>query len=344
MSETPFLKWMAADTQTLWWHDSADLAELAAGLASGASGVTTNPVLVRQAVYARNTAWGPTLSGLPAGLAPAARAEEIARRVTTAIAAKLHPTFQASSGATGYVCAQVDPRFPGDFDVMLPMARRLAAWAPNIAVKLPVTAAGLAVLEECAAAGITVTATISFTVSQALAIAESYRRGLARARTAGVPSGQCFAVLMVGRVDDYLRDAAHDRRSKATEADLIQSGTAIAKRAYGLFQERRYEARIMPAGLRGAYHVAAVTGARMVVSIHPRVQAMVAELKPPFHQGIDMPVEQAVIDRLRTIPEFVRSFEPDGLSVEEFLPFGLVQRTLSQFVESGWLPLESYGL
>ena len=71
---------------------------------------------------------------------------------------------------------------------------------------------------------------------------------------------------------------------------------------------------------------------------------MIAELKPPFRESIDTPVNPTVIDRLKTIPEFVRSYEPDGLAVEEFLPFGLVQRTLSQFVESGWLPLENYGL
>ena len=41
------------------------------------------------------------------------------------------------------------------------MAHRFTAWAPNIAVKLPATSAGLDVLEECIAEGITITATVS---------------------------------------------------------------------------------------------------------------------------------------------------------------------------------------
>ena len=65
------------------------------------------------------------------------------------------------------------------------MAKRLHAWAPNIAVKLPATAAGLDVLEDCIAEGITTTATVSFTVPQAVAIAERHRAGIARAREHG---------------------------------------------------------------------------------------------------------------------------------------------------------------
>ena len=59
----------------------------------------------------------------------------------------------------------------GDIAEALAMARRFHAWAPNIAVKLPVTAAGLDVLEDCIAEGITVTATVSFTVPQVVAVA-----------------------------------------------------------------------------------------------------------------------------------------------------------------------------
>ena len=104
---------------------------------------------------------------------------------------------------------------------MFDMAKRLNKWSPNIAVKLPVTAAGLDALEECAAIGITVTATVSFTVPQAVATAERYRKGLVRAKKAGITPGKCFAVLMVGRLDDYLRDIAHDRKAEIAESDII---------------------------------------------------------------------------------------------------------------------------
>lgn len=40
-----YLQWLAHDTPTRWWHDSAIPAEIDAAIANGALGVTTNPVL-----------------------------------------------------------------------------------------------------------------------------------------------------------------------------------------------------------------------------------------------------------------------------------------------------------
>ena len=87
---------------------------------------------------------------------------------------------------------------------MLPAAR-LNGWAPNIAVKLPATAAGLDVMEACAAEGIVTVGTVSFTAAQAVAVAMRQHRGALRAAEKGVKPAAAFAVLMVGRLDDYLR-------------------------------------------------------------------------------------------------------------------------------------------
>ena len=43
------------------------------------------------------------------------------------------------------------------------------------------------------------------TVPQVVAVAERHRCGSLRAHQQGVAPGRCFAVLMVGRLDDYLR-------------------------------------------------------------------------------------------------------------------------------------------
>jgi transaldolase len=138
----------------------------------------------------------------------------------------------------GYVCAQVNPVRAGDRECMLPMAKRFHAWAPNIAVKLPATAAGLDVLEECIAEGITITATVSFTLPQALAIAERHRSGAQRARANGIEPGKCFAVIMIGRLDDYLREVARDNEAGVDESDIRQAGLAVTKRAYAMYNER----------------------------------------------------------------------------------------------------------
>jgi transaldolase len=62
---------------------------------------------------------------------------------------------------------------------------------------------------------------VSFTVPQTLEIARRHRAGLRRAEKNGITGGRCFAVNMVGRLDDYLRDVAHDRNAGIPESDLI---------------------------------------------------------------------------------------------------------------------------
>ena len=342
MSDDSYLRWLVNETPTKWWHDSGDPDELDRALAHGASGVTTNPVLAAQTLRTRADAWRPRIGALGTDMKPGERAEKLMSAVVQAAAQKLEPQYQASSGKQGYVCAQVDPNRAGDRAPMLDMARRFHGWAPNIAVKLPVTAAGLDVLEECIAAGITVTATVSFTVPQVVAVAERHRRGAARARQAGMVPGRCFAVIMIGRLDDYLREVAWDNRAQVDESDIRKAGLAVTKRAYEIYQAQGYEAVLLVAALRGTHHMTELAGGNLIMSVHPRVQAMLLQPGVPRELRIDTPIEPAVVDRLCQLPEFRRSFEPDGMAPEEFVAFGVTQRTLSQFIDAGWALLEAF--
>jgi len=73
------------------------------------------------------------------------------------------------------------------------------------------------------------------------------------------------------------------------------------------------------------------------------IQKMILESDLPKEKRIDIPVDKKVIDKLLKIPDFVRAYEPDGLKNDEFITFGVTQRTLTQFVETGWNPLQTYG-
>ena len=327
-----YLNWVINNTNTKWWHDSAESAELDKGLERGAVGVTTNPVLSSAALNKNHALWATEIDAVLAQKLPAeAKAEALMRIAVTNAARKL----------AGFVCAQVNPLRAGDRDCMYAMAKRLNAWAPNIAVKLPATAAGLDVLEDCVAEGITVTATVSFTVPQVIEIAERHRAGIKRARENGIKPGKCFAVIMIGRIDDYLREVAHDNQTAVSEADICQAGLAITKRAYSIYKERAYEAVLLVAALRGDYHLTELAGAELVMSIHPTFQEPFVTKDYPREERIAKPVPADAIDRLRQIREFVRAYEPDGLTPAEFVSFGVTQRTLSQFGES-WKQMESY--
>jgi len=342
MSHHTYLEWVISNTKTEWWHDSADLAELQVGLERGAVGVTTNPFLSNLAVQKYKAQWADQISPILAQNLPAEqKAEALMRVAVTKCAEKLMPVYEKTARRMGYVCAQVNPNRAGDREAMNAMARRFHDWAPNIAVKLPCTSAGLDVMEDCVADGITITMTVSFTVPQALAIGERHRKGAERARQKGIEPGKCFAVLMIGRLDDYLREVAHDNRAPVSESDIRQSGLAATKRAYQIYKEKGYEAVLLVAALRGPYHLTELAGAELVMSIAPAAQTWFVEQDHPREVRIDKPVPQDVIERLRSMPEFVKAYEPDGMKPEEFVAYGVTQRTICQFIEAGWKLLET---
>ena len=336
-----YLDWVVEQTATRWWHDSADPGELELGLRRGASGVTTNPVLAATAVKNNRERWHADVDRALARRLPAEqKAEALVEIAVTRAAEQLLPAFHRSGGRTGFVCAQVNPIRAADRDCMYPMAKRFHGWAPNIAVKLPATAAGLDVLEECVAEGITVTATVSFTVPQVVAVAERHRAGSRRATANGITPGQCFAVIMIGRLDDYLREVAHDSHPAVAESDIVQAGLAVTKRAYSIYKERQYGAVLLVAALRGAHHLTELAGADLLMSIHPAYQEVLVSQDFAHELRIDHPIPEDVVRRLEQIPDFARAYDPDGMMPSEFLGFGLSQRTLGQFIES-WKQLES---
>lgn len=287
--------------------------------------------------------WQPQVDRIPADLAGGPRAEELLKIVARHAASKLEAIYERTDGLHGYALGQLDPGNCSDSDEMLAQARRYASWGRNIAVKLPTVNAALPVIEELAAQGIAVCTTLNFSVAQALAAGAAYERGASRARAAGVPVRPCFVVQQGGRLDEYLMDVAKDNGIEISRADIQQAGNAVCKRSYRLFQERGISAKIMPAGLRGVHHLAALAGADVVFSLQSRVQRLAIEADLPRVWRIDEEIPDASLAALRRIPEFVRAYEEDGLAPEEFVSFGVNQRTISQFLWTGWAPLETYG-
>lgn len=342
MSTIPYLDWLVKHTKTTWWHDSADEDELAVALQHGATGVTTNPVLNTQALRKGGATKFPELNQPEwRSLTGSERSEWLTGVVVKRAARTMEPEFRKSGGERGFVCAQVNPSLVSDPDKMLAMARRLSTLAPNISVKLPATAGGLEVLEQCTGEGICCTATVSFTVPQVLATAESHARGIRAAKQKGIRAGRCFTVVMIGRLDDYLREVAGDTRANVTEAMIQQAGLAVVKRAYAQLRRDGSETQLCVAALRGIHHMTELAGAELVMSIHPKFQTPLFRSDLPREVRIDRNLDAEILAGLATMPEFVRAFEPDGLRRDEFITFGVTQRTLSQFCESGWNPLET---
>ncbi len=340
MQENRYLRWLTSETPSVYWHDSAIRAEQLEGFSNGAVGMTTNPFLVNQTLSKDTGFWMERLKAVPKDLSGDEKAEALIRVVTQYYAEQAKPLYNPEKGS-GYVCAQTNPNKTGNAAYMIEQAQRLGSWAENIVIKLPATRAGIEAYEECVAKGLNVAATVSFTVPQVLAVAEARERGKKRAIANGVKPGLGIAVLMVGRLDDYLRDVAQDSFPQVQESDIIQAGTACIKRAYQIFNERGYDTYLMPAGCRGANHIADLAGARMIMSIAPKIATVLTKVDR-FEERIDVPVDPQIIDRLMKMPEFRKAYEPDGMKPEEFITFGSANRTTDQFINDGWNPLVNF--
>ncbi|MCL1854497.1 MAG: transaldolase family protein [Clostridia bacterium] len=329
-----YLQWLAADTPSVWWHDSAVTEEVLKAIEYGAVGITTNPVLISQALESKRDLLAANAGEIHAAKSDDEKVETIIKVVTQDLAQKFLPIFQSTNGENGYVCAQVNPNKASDTDYMIEGALRIHQWADNISVKIPVTNAGLDAIEECVAQGLNVTATVSFTVPQALAVAERYEKGHDRALKAGKTPRMCNAVIMVGRLDDYLRDVSQDRRAGIDEQDIICAGTACVKRAYDILQGKGCSTLLMPAGMRGHYHAVDLAGAKIRMSIHPKIQSMILQSGEKMVERMETPVDETNISQLQKLDEFVRAYEPDGMEPDEFITYGVTQKTLTSFADA----------
>jgi transaldolase len=235
-----------------FWNDSCDLRELGEAVANGAVGATSNPVIVQQAVNGARDVWLPVLDRL-AREDPHATEDDLAWRLIERMGERaaelLHPVYERTGRRKGYLSMQVDPRLYRDPERMVAHARRLAQVAPNVAVKIPATPAGITAIERLTGEGIRINATVCFTVAQALACAEAVERGAAAARSSGLDIETLLptVTIMVGRLDDHLR-RVFDREDVNIDPGFLHwSGIAAFKRARARFRERGYRATLLAA-------------------------------------------------------------------------------------------------
>ena len=337
-----YLQWLTSETPTKFWHDSAIPSEIDTAIENGALGVTTNPVLTYKTLQAVPEFWQSEVDKIPKDLPPAERAEALLKMVATYAADKFHNIFLETKGAHGYALGQLDPSICMDSEKMIAQGLRYASWAENISVKTPSIMSALPLVEELASRGIAVCTTLNFSVSQAMAVGEAYMRGRAKAIENGIQPKPIFVVQQGGRLDEYLLETVKDNRIDVDPALVQNAGNAICKKVYRLFKERGIPAKVMPAGLRGVHHLTSMAGADMTFSLQARVQQMVIEADPERVCHIDDEIPAAVIQELYKIPEFVKAYEEGALKPEEFITFGVTQKTMSQFLWTGWVPLETY--
>ncbi|MGZ6378499.1 MAG: transaldolase family protein [Candidatus Limnocylindrales bacterium] len=323
---------------TDYWNDSCAVDELAYAIERGATGATSNPSIVLEVLRKERARWMPRARELMT-LHPTWSEVELTWAIIEEMvvrgASLLLPIFEREGGRKGRLSVQTNPADYRDAARMLDQSLHLAGLAPNLQVKFPVTAAGLVAVEEATARGVNITATVSFTVAQALAAAEAVERGLDRRDRAG-DGGAPMApvcVLMIGRLDDWLK-AIVERDGLALEPGALDwAGIAVFKRAYELFRERGYRSRLLAAAFRHRLHWTELVGGDVILTIpyawQLRFNASGIDPQPRMAELVD----SAIITELSArLPDFRRAYEPDGLAPHEFDSYGATVRTLRSFI------------
>jgi transaldolase len=156
--------------------------------------------------------------------------------------------------------------------------------------------------------------------------------------------GRCFAVIMIGRLDDYLRDVFLDTKAGIAEEHVQKAGLAVVKKLVNLYKQNGYAAKLMVAALRGNYHMSELAGADIVMSIHPKYQKNILEEGLGQEERIGREIDKTVLDALLRHEEFARAYDENGVPEAELITYGPTQRTLTQFSEVGWKALEGFSL
>ena len=172
---------------TKLWLDSVDPDEVVKNRAWGATGATSNPIIIADLI--RSGRFDDQLTALAEkGLTDEQIAWELTDQLVRSAQDVFHPVWQQSSGDDGYVSFELDPLLedagapPHDQRVAryIELGKKWAQGHDNRMIKVPATPAGLDALEELVAAGITVNVTLIFSNRQYEAARDAVWRGAQR--------------------------------------------------------------------------------------------------------------------------------------------------------------------
>jgi transaldolase len=300
-------------------------------------GATCNPVIALGAIRSDLPRWTARIRELAAELPEATESAigwKLVEEVSLEAAHLLLPAFEAHQGVNGRLSMQTDPRLARSAKALADQAEYFASLAPNIIVKIPATGVGVEAIEDATARGVNINVTVSFTVAQAVATGEAIERGLKRREAAGEDTSSVGPVvtIMVGRLDDWLKSVYAKDGLCFDPGYLEWAGIAVVKKAYEEFKARGLRARLLVAAYRNALQWTEFVGGDLVLSPpfawQERFQASGIDPEP----RMDIPVEPRILEALSTMPEFIKAYEADGMTPEEFGDFGATRRTLRQFL------------
>ncbi len=320
------------------WIDSCGEEELNYGLERGITGATSNPIIVGAVIKNELEFWKPTIINFIKEN-PGATEDEITWMLLYKVgedrSKKLLPVYEKYNAKKGYLSVQVNAKYYRSKDKMLEQAMKIHSLGENMQVKMPASQAGIEAMEEATYRGCSINATVSFTVAQAVAVAEAVERGLARRKAEGLDCSKMAPVctLMIGRTDDWLK-ASCTANNLAIKPEAAEwAGVAVIKEAYRIYNEKGYTTRLLSAANRNVYHWSEIVGGNLCQTINYSWHKILNDsCDMPVVSRIDEPVPAEWMDELNRFEEFKKSFDVNALKPEDFVNYGGFKNTISTFL------------
>ena len=194
---------------TKLWLDSIDPDLVKANRAEGATGATSNPIIISDLIKT-----GRFDADIRRLVGEGMNDEEVAWRLTDLLVRQAQDVFlsvwEHTKGNDGYVSFELDPLIE-DLALNLPHAERVKRYAElgkkwsaghrNRMIKVPATPAGLDALETLCAAGVTLNVTLIFSPRQYQAARDAIWRGAQQRASLNV--FKSVYSIFVSRVDVY---------------------------------------------------------------------------------------------------------------------------------------------
>jgi transaldolase len=234
---TPLQSLIATGTKV--WLDSIDPDAVARNRAWGVTGATSNPIIISDLIKT-----GRFDDAIRHFFRDGLSDEETAWRLTDMLVRRAQETFlpswEATKGDDGYVSFELDPLLE-DPNLRMPLEERTrryielgkhwSAGHKNRMIKVPATPAGIAALEELAAAEVTINVTLVFSPHQYVMARDAIWRGAKRRKS--LELFKSVYSIFVSRVDVYTEKHVPGL-SRAAQG---QVGIVNAKRIWMMNQE-----------------------------------------------------------------------------------------------------------
>jgi len=223
------------------WLDSIEPKLVETNRRLGATGATSNPIIISDIIKAG--AFDERITAAVAkGLNDDAIAWELTDELVRAAQKVFLPAWERTRGDDGYVSFELDPLLEDVGPAAPPHAERVrryvelgkrwSAGHQNRMIKVPATAAGLDALEELAAWGVTINVTLIFSRRQYEIARNNVWRGAQRRRN-GLDAFKSVYSIFVSRVDVYTEKYVPELSSAAQG----QVGIVNVKKLWRLNQE-----------------------------------------------------------------------------------------------------------